>query len=557
MKRFMYAIYVSVFVLFLAISPVKTVFAEGTTTIYLSTNTPSVGDTVTMTVKGSATSTITVKYNTSVLTLNSCSAPGYTTNGNAIIFKGTDAKIGFKAANTGKSDLIVSSDSLTGASTSVNVGGESAQEESAETEETEAAEETPAAPTPAAGEGDYTVDGVPMVVSERFEASEMPAGFERQVLEIHGGTYSEPVNPAMKLLYLKPAADTSGSGVFYVFDEATDSVSKMHLLGDKASSYVIVLPSAEVLHENMIESNLDVNGETFPAYQFDGIANDFYYIYGMSNAGAYGWFEYDATGGTVQRVNEDVLSRVSITEGTDLNDPDKSKEKESENMFQHLLARLGNVRLIMAVLIFALVVLLIVIIDILVFKRRDDDVPLFDEEDDVYVRYKKEDDRGDIVLVDKDGLSDVEELDPSEDSTSDVGEKEEHDEEDDDDIDDEEEKPDRKTKKRLKAEEKRRKKEAKRKKKEDIFEEDEPEEEEEPVEDDEEEEEPLPKPKKRKIFVRRSKQDDIWSDPSESDKKSIFDDEDEYEKFFRKVRQKNGNNEDDDDKVDVIDLNDL
>ncbi len=544
---------VALCVLGLSLSSDLTAYADGTTMIYLSEKDIGVGDTFEMKVNGSEKSTITVRYNASILNFTNCDAAGYTTNGNAITFSGKSATITFKATAEGKSNLIVASDKLTGASTAVNVGAGSSSSQSnneesndssqaandsnqaangAETEQDNAEASTnnndegnstdaQASSSQPADGGDFSYNGVAYVVSERFKDSEVPAGFTKKTVEIHGSSYNEPVNDTMTLLYLKPASNTSGSGEFYVYDTENDSVSPMQLLGDN-EHYVILMPPGSLLQKNMVEAEISVGDKTCKGYRIGDVENDFYFVYGMNESQTVDWYQYDAATGTIQRVNTELFSIADDSEDEGEGDGSETEgegddSKSKESFFEMLQSKLGNVRLVLALLIFVLAVLIIVIIDLLVFRRNDDDDEVFGDDEG--------DDDGDIELIgtDKDGLLDVDEVRLEDDSASepsngvDAGEAskskkngtkqasakaedEEDDEEDDDDGD-------------------------------------------------------VKQKKKRPLFFRKKKQDDIWSEPDASEN-SLFDDEDEYEKFFRRVRS-NSDNASDGERVDVIDLNDL
>ncbi|RHP99261.1 hypothetical protein DW996_11465 [Roseburia sp. AM51-8] len=84
-------------------------FAEGTTTIHMSADSLSVGDTLSVTVTASESGSISLRYNADVLQFAGSSA-SYTTDGNTITFEGTSATLQFTAASQGQSSLIVSSD---------------------------------------------------------------------------------------------------------------------------------------------------------------------------------------------------------------------------------------------------------------------------------------------------------------------------------------------------------------------------------------------------------------------------------------------------------------
>ena len=140
----------------------------------------------------------------------------------------------------------------------------------------------------AADHVDFTVDGVDYVVSERYTEEQMPAGFERETVEIGGHTYSEPVKDGIRLLYLKPAADTSGSGEFYLYNESAGSVEKFYFLGD--ASYYVIPKEGDASHfTQLTETTITVDDNTIPVYQLVDSNNDFYYVYGVDSTGEEEW----------------------------------------------------------------------------------------------------------------------------------------------------------------------------------------------------------------------------------------------------------------------------
>ena len=362
-------------------------YAEGSTTINVSDSSPSVGDKVTISVSGSESSTITVKYSSAVLTFDSCSVAGYSSDGNSVVFSGKSGDITFKAASGGKADVIVSSDSLSGSSVSVNVAGEAVGDDTADdaaAAEAPAADDTSAADasSPASapsGDGDFNVDGVDYVVSERYSDSEVPAGFDRATLDIHGKTYSEPVNDKLTLLYLKPASDTSGSGVFYIYDQGADSVSRMYLLGSN-DSYVIELPGSAADYPMLSEASVTVDEESMPAYQLSGSTNDFYYVYGVDQDMEEGWFTYRESTGQV--VFADIYA-LSVTSDNTSDEPEEDTEVTEEDKDSFLSGiSASNKRNIVIFAVIIIAVIIIFIINLYVFRRSDDDDDIWSEPDD-------------------------------------------------------------------------------------------------------------------------------------------------------------------------------
>lgn len=388
----------------LLIATPLTVFADGTTSIATSGNSVQVGDKVTVTVTGSDTSKLSLRYNNNVLKFQNCSASGYSTEGNVITFNGKSAQITFEATDGGAGDLVVSSDTLSGSSTSVQVAAAAAPQP----EPTETQEETTDADTDeeesntssSAGDSDFTIDGTEYVLSERYADSEIPAGFSKTSMKIHGGTYRELTNGTITLVYLKPADNISGSGVFYVYDKDSDSVSDFSMLGT-SDYYILLSEPGELLTDSFVEAKVKVNGTKYNAWQLGETESSFYYVYGTDNLGTTGWFSYDSEEETVQRANEELLtsgvpaSDVDEEENTSVQ-KEKKKSGGSFNFdIDELMDTLSTSRNLLAVAIFALVVLFIIILDILLFRRRRDDY-----DDDDYDDDEPEDDEPEVMTVD-------------------------------------------------------------------------------------------------------------------------------------------------------------
>ena len=216
-KRILNFVVMAVFALAMNI----VVFAQGTTMIAVSKNSPAVGESVTVSVTASESGTVTVKYTSSMLNYVSCNASGASASGNTVTFTGTSGDIVFNVGSAGTASIIVSSSSCSGSSTTLAIGaGSTAQAEPAateeapvETEESEAPAESTAVPTSGAvgtlnGNGGFDINGTAYVVSERYSDNEMPSGFSKKTIQIGSSTYSEPTNGEITLLYLKPADNT-------------------------------------------------------------------------------------------------------------------------------------------------------------------------------------------------------------------------------------------------------------------------------------------------------------------------------------------------------------
>lgn len=363
--------------------------AQGTTTINVSKNSAAVGDSITVSISATESGTITVKYTASMLTLSSCSVSGYTSEGNAVSFSGKAGDIVFSAASEGTASIIVSSTANSGSSTTLTIGGSSAStetttststtEETAATEESEEettdSEETTTedtAETTSAtanvgtlnSDGGFDINGVSYVVSERFSDSEMPSGFSKTTVTIGSSTYSEPSNGSITLLYLKPADNTSGSGVFYLYNAEAGTVAPFLMLGS-SDKYVIISDAGSAPSTAFTATTIEVNGGSATAYTVDG--SEFFYVYGVNQDGAAGWFVYDSTYGTVSRMDESVLS-ASSTEETE--EVDTSANTSDNSLY---IEKLNLYRKIIMGLIILCVILLFIIINKAIRNHGDDD----------------------------------------------------------------------------------------------------------------------------------------------------------------------------------------
>ena len=366
-------------------------FAQGTTSISVSNSAPAVGDTVTINITASASGTVTVKYTASLLSLESCTASGYTADNNAIVFSGTEGDISFKATAGGTASIIVSSSACSGSSTTLSIGGtqtsstdtaasgDTAAETAGDTadDSATAAEVDAGAVAASVGtlneSGGFDIGGVSYVVSERYSDSEIPSNFSKQIITIGSSTYNELSNGTITLLYLKPADNTSGSGVFYIYDEAAGQVSPFLMLGG-SDNYVILSDPVDTLSSGLQVAAIDVTGGSYTAYTSDG--SEFFYVYGTNAQGYTGWFLYDASYATVSRVDTSLISTTTVTA------EDTADTTSTYDANDNYVSKLSMFRKIIAGLIVLAVVLIFVIINLVIRNRDNGDYIDFDEEED-------------------------------------------------------------------------------------------------------------------------------------------------------------------------------
>lgn len=382
----------------LALAMNMVVFAQGTTMIAVSKSSPAVGDSVTVSITASESGTITVKYTASMLNYVSCSGSGASAEGNTVTFTGKSGDIVFNAGSSGTASIIVSSTSCSGSSTTLSIGGSAApaQSESApqeqtqttevveaetttETDEAPVVEETTEAPVeaPAAAsgsavgtlnaDGGFDINGVAYVVSERFSDSEMPSGFQKKTIQIGSSTYSEPTNGNITLLYLKPADNIQGSGVFYLYNAEAQTVSEFLML-DASNDLVIISTADSAPSSAFTQTALEVSGGTTTAYTIDG--SEFFYVYGTNKSGNTGWFVYDSANKTVSRMDESILNATTVVDTSDSEEV-SNNTNDSVDVY---ISKLNTYRkVIMALIVLCVILVFILINSFLKSRGKDDD----------------------------------------------------------------------------------------------------------------------------------------------------------------------------------------
>lgn len=328
--------------------------AEGTTTIHVNSSSIEVGKTLNVTVTATESAALSITYNAQVLEFTGADTE-YTVNGNTVQCEGTSVSLTFQGKSQGKSSILVSSSTVTGSSTTINVS------DASQSQETQ--------PPSTAGnkEGQFVIDGVDYVVSERYPADRIPAGFERVTVTIDGYGYRELSNGSITLLYLKKASDLNADGTFYVYDEDSHSVSPFWMLGTP-DQYVLVMKPDQVLSDRLSP----VEGYGYPAYA-TGAGNGFHFVYGSNQDGVEGWYQYDETYGTIQRVNDEFLPASQDT----VEDPSEAAPFYDA---ANLEGKVKILRYIIAALVFLLVISVVVGVNLFLAGRRAAED--WDEEED-------------------------------------------------------------------------------------------------------------------------------------------------------------------------------
>lgn len=327
------------------------VTAAGTSALSVSTSNPMQGDTFTVTATATESGSMTVKYNSSVLSVVSCDAPGFTQSNGEVNFTGTRGTITFKADNAGGSAVSVSSTNASASSLVVTVGASNA-----------------------AASEDFTINGVKYTVSEKYSQEEIPQSFTETRFNINGKNLKGLTNGSMNLIYLKPVDNVTGLGKFYIYDDATHGVVDYFFLG-KPDYYVIPSAPSELINDALRKGQITYEQQTVDVYTLQGI-DDFVYVYGTCSDGTTGWFEYDVKLNTVQRINEAIFNAL----------PANDKLSDGKSLID--MIKSVNVRYLVAAAIFVAIIVIAIIINV-ILKKRDDKANLIDGDEDYIPDDKK------------------------------------------------------------------------------------------------------------------------------------------------------------------------
>lgn len=327
-----------------------TVNAEGTTTIHLSDSSLQTGETLVVTVKGTQEGRITVRYNAQVLSYESCNVSNVATQGNEVTFTAESGEIHFLAYASGNSSIIVSSDVMKGSSTKVSVAGETiGTEETTDTTVVDTTQEETGEQPLMVIPNIFEINGEKYVVSERFTKNEIPTGFAKTEVMVDGKPYQELSNGNLLLLYLKPENNTAGKGEFYIYQNNQQTVVPLTRIGEE-DHYVIPITPTEPLSSDWKQASVTIEEQTIPAYVTED-SQEFYYIYGCNQEGALGWYQYDLTENTIQRLNE-----TTVVEAVETELPVDEKVQNQKDY--------GFLRYVVAILVFVLVVVIVLAINL-------------------------------------------------------------------------------------------------------------------------------------------------------------------------------------------------
>ena len=153
-------------------------------------------------------------------------------------------------------------------------------------------------------EGDFYNGGIAYNLSKTMPEELIPADFTQTTITYDGDSVQAAKfeKADVTLVCLERASDPSDQHLF-VYDKERDSVAPFSKI-ENGDRYVIVtdipMSVAEKVTSDYQETKCELGNGTVMAYQNKSGSSDLYYVYGVSNEGKSGWYEYDAKDSTIQ-----------------------------------------------------------------------------------------------------------------------------------------------------------------------------------------------------------------------------------------------------------------
>ena len=377
-----------------------TVSAAGVTKIMLS-GSPQAGSDFKVTVEGTESGDKIVINFASGLSLKKVSGINVV-NGNTVTIDGSSATLTFQAASAGNYDIIAGGSKNSKSSVKVSVAGQSSQtsqnsqssqtaqnaQSSQTAQNAQSSQTSQAQPQKTTASEQFNINGVGYTTSEKFQNSEIPAGFTVKRVAVGNYNYKMVSNGSITLIYLKPASDITSPGKFYLYDESAKLPSDLIMLGD-LSKYVIVVNDAEGT-EGLGQSTLNVNSLSVPVFTSNGES----YVYGYDETGAASWFKVNSDGSYEKSDAPQAIENTDNVSASKADSVDTNTKKESPSSWKDKLSSLlkkargffaslldNRRNLLIFIDILAVVLLIVVIVMIRRATGRDDSNP-FSEDDE-------------------------------------------------------------------------------------------------------------------------------------------------------------------------------
>ena len=259
---------------------------------------------------------------------------------------------------------------------------------------------------------EVVVDGITYNINSDYSKNIIPAGFEPTVYDYKGNgvlaSYSGRCE--LNLLYL---VDAEKKGKFFIYDGDEDAFYPFITLTSVGNQYIILPGSMqEEAPDNCTMGVLEIGDYSIDGY-INNIDEEFGYFYAVNQDGYKGWYCYDITEKTIQRM--DVMDVEEETEpvqkpseeetqpSSSVND--YSSENESLRAENALLIKIRNIAVPVAAVL--AVVLIGLIIFLLAHKsEKEHAIPGGDVD---YVKMEKELDKEPDVNADDEDVSMYEE----------------------------------------------------------------------------------------------------------------------------------------------------
>ena len=259
---------------------------------------------------------------------------------------------------------------------------------------------------------EVVVEGITYNINSDYSKNIIPAGFEPTVYDYKGNgvlaSYSG--KNGLNLLYL---VDAEKKGKFFIYDGKEDKFYPFITLSSVGNQYIILPGSMqEEAPDNCTMGVLEIGDYSIDGY-INNVDEEFGYFYAVNQDGYKGWYCYDITEKTIQRM--DVMDVEEETEPVETPSEEETQPSSSENDYSSeneslraenaLLIKIRNIAVPVAAVL--AVVLIGLIIFLLAHKsEKEHAIPGGDVD---YVKMEKELDKEPDVATDDEDISMYEE----------------------------------------------------------------------------------------------------------------------------------------------------
>lgn len=154
-----------------------------------------------------------------------------------------------------------------------------------------------------AGDKEVEVDGAVYTLTDEFADADIPGGYSKTTISLDGEDRQMVKNDknGVVLGYLRDK-DNMGEFFLYSEEEATFSPYAEIPISDTASIVILSDTSKVKLSKSYQEAKLTLNEKEFPVWQ-DSTKEDMYVLYAIGSEGETGYYQYDASENTYQRMD--------------------------------------------------------------------------------------------------------------------------------------------------------------------------------------------------------------------------------------------------------------